>query len=181
MSSRFSEDGVPLKYAGARTGRLAGQLIRMLTENRLSIAVAESCTGGLLGNLLVRVPGASAAFWGGFVTYSMDAKQKMLGIDSRLLEDYGAVSRECARAMAESARRYAGTDAALAVTGLAGPDGDGSDNPVGTVWVAGVFPGGSALEAVHHFTDKRNAVRARAAAAAIGLGLELAELNGGRR
>jgi PncC family amidohydrolase len=158
-------------------GLMAGRLIRVLTENSLTIAVAESCTGGLLGNLLVRVPGASAAFWGGFVTYSLDAKQKMLGIAPGLLEDYGAVSRECARAMAESARRLAGTDAALAVTGLAGPDGDGSNNPVGTVWVAGIFPGGAALETVYRFTDKRNAVRAKAAAAAIGLGLELAKLN----
>jgi PncC family amidohydrolase len=162
-------------------GQRARRLIRALAEKRLSIAVAESCTGGLLGDLLVRVPGASAVFWGGFVTYSLDAKQKMLGIDPRLLEDYGAVSRECARAMAESARRLAGTDAALAVTGLAGPDGDGSDNPVGTVWVAGIFPEGAAMEAVYRFTDKRNAVRARAAATAIGLGLELADLNNGRR
>jgi PncC family amidohydrolase len=153
----------------------AGRLIKALAENRLSIAVAESCTGGLLGSLLARVPGASSVFWGGFITYSLDAKQKILGIDPRLLDEYGAVSRECARAMAESARRLAGTDTALAVTGLAGPDGDGSDTPVGTVWIAGVFPEGAAKEAVYRFTDRRNVVRAKAAAAAIALGLEMAD------
>jgi PncC family amidohydrolase len=155
---------------------MAKELIRVMTENQLSIAVAESCTGGLLGNLLVRVPGASAAFWGGFVTYSLDAKQKMLGIDPRLLEEYGAVSRECARAMAESARRLAGTDTALAVTGLAGPDGDGSANPVGTVWVAGAYPQGTHVEVAYRFTGKRNGIRVRAASAAIGLGLEQARV-----
>jgi PncC family amidohydrolase len=154
--------------------RLAERLVRLLAEKGLTIAVAESCTGGLLGNLLVRVPGASAAFWGGFVTYTLDAKQKMLGIDNCLLDEYGAVSRECAHAMAESARRLSGTDVALAVTGLAGPEGDGSANPVGTVWVAGVYPGNAAVEVVHHFSGGRNVVRAKAAVAAIGLGLELA-------
>lgn len=155
--------------------RLAGRLIGALTEKRVSVATAESCTGGLLGSLLVRVPGASAVFWGGFVTYTLDAKQRTLGIDALLLEKHGAVSRECACAMAEAARRLANTDTALAVTGLAGPDGDGSANPVGTVWIAGACRGRHTLAVTGCFTGRRNEVRMKAAAAAITLGLELAE------
>jgi PncC family amidohydrolase len=152
----------------------AEMLIKLLTEKRLRLAVAESCTGGLIGSLLSGVPGASEVFWGAFITYTLDAKQTMLGIDSALLERYGAVSMECASAMAASARERADADLVLSVTGLAGPDGDGSLNPVGTVWIGAACRGSPPEARLHHFTGSRNEVRAKAAAEAIKVGIELA-------
>jgi PncC family amidohydrolase len=98
----------------------------------------------------------------------------MLGIDSGLLNKYHAVSRECACAMAESARARANSTIALSITGLAGPKGDDSGIPVGTVWVAGAYSGIPTYARLHRFTGGRNRIRAKAAAAALQLGLELA-------
>lgn len=151
----------------------AVRLIKLLAEKQLRLAVAESCTGGLVGSLLSGVPGASDVFWGGFITYTVAAKQKMLGIDAALLERYGAVSMECASAMAASVREHADADLALSVTGLAGPLGDGSLNPVGTVWIGSSRRGAPPFAQVQHFTGSRNEVREKAAAAAIRLGIEL--------
>ncbi|MDR2795912.1 MAG: nicotinamide-nucleotide amidohydrolase family protein [Spirochaetaceae bacterium] len=153
----------------------AVRLVELLTEKRLRIVVAESCTGGLIGSLLAAIPGASDVFWGGFTTYTVDAKQKMLGIDAALLERYGAVSEECARAMSASALKSAKADIALSVTGLAGPGGDGSLNPVGTVWVGGLRRGVPPLANIYHFAGSRGRIRAEAAAAALKLGIYLAE------
>ncbi|MDR2343794.1 MAG: nicotinamide-nucleotide amidohydrolase family protein [Spirochaetaceae bacterium] len=155
--------------------RGAARLVNLLVEKHLRIAVAESCTGGLVGSLLAGVPGASDVFWGGFTSYTTDAKQKMLGIDAALLERYGAVSMECACAMAASARSRAEADLSLSVTGLAGPGGDGSANPVGTVWIGAACRGLPPFAKVHHFSGGRGEVRAKAAAAALGLGIGLAE------
>jgi PncC family amidohydrolase len=152
----------------------AEMLIKLLTEKRLRLVVAESCTGGLVGSLLSAVPGASEVFWGAFITYTLDAKQTMLGIDSALLERYGAVSKECASAMAASAREHAEADLALSVTGLAGPDGDGSLNQVGTVWIGSACRGAPPEARLHHFTGSRTEVRTKAAAEAIRAGIELA-------
>ena len=149
----------------------AVKLIELLAEKRLRVAVAESCTGGLVGSLLAGVPGASNVFLGGFTTYTVDAKQKMLGIDAALLERYGAVSMECASAMAASARERAEADLALSVTGLAGPLGDGSLNPVGTVWIGAASRGAQPFAQIHHFTGSRSEIRAKAAAAVLRLGL----------
>jgi PncC family amidohydrolase len=154
----------------------AVRLVKLLTEKRLRLAVAESCTGGLVGSLIAGVPGASGIFWGGFTTYTVDAKQKMLGIDAALLERYGAVSMECASAMAASARECADADLALSVTGLAGPLGDGSLNAVGTVWIGGSCLGLPPFAHGYHFTGSRNEIREKAAASAIRLGIELVEL-----
>jgi PncC family amidohydrolase len=111
------------------------RIIQTLSEKKLRIAFAESCTAGLAADAIVRVPGASQVFWGSFVTYSLDAKMKLLGIDPPLLAKYGAVSEECALAMANGALVKSGVDLALSVTGLAGPESDGSGLPVGTVWI----------------------------------------------
>jgi PncC family amidohydrolase len=154
--------------------QLAIRLVGLLKEKRLRITVAESCTGGLAGSLLAAVPGASDVFWGGFTVYTVDAKQKMLGIDAALLERYGAVSMECALAMAVSALERAGADLALSVTGLAGPDGDGSENPVGTVWTGGSCRASPPVARVYRFPGGRAEVRAAAAAAVLDLALDLA-------
>ncbi|MDR2803427.1 MAG: nicotinamide-nucleotide amidohydrolase family protein [Treponema sp.] len=152
---------------------MALQLIKLLSKKKFSIALAESCTAGLTGSLLARTPGASSVFWGDFVVYTIDAKQKMLGIDAGLLEKYGTVSRECACAMAESARIRANSTFALSITGLAGPLGDGSSNPVGLVWIAGAYGGIPTRAQRYRFAGNRNSIRAKAAAAALRLGLDM--------
>jgi PncC family amidohydrolase len=145
----------------------AAGLIETLAAESLTLAAAESCTAGLVADLIAQVPGASRVFWGSFVTYSADAKIKLLGLDPVTIRRYGAVSRETALAMAECALEKSGTDAAVSVTGLAGPDGDGSGQSVGTVWI-GIARRGLPAEAVrHHFTGDRNAIRKAAADGAI--------------
>jgi PncC family amidohydrolase len=110
-------------------------IIKKLIDKKLHVAFAESCTAGLAADAIVQISGASQVFWGSFVTYSNDAKIKMLGIDPQLIEKYGAVSEECALAMADGARNKSGADLAISVTGLAGPESDESGLPVGTVWI----------------------------------------------
>ena len=109
---------------------------RLLTEKKSTVAVAESCTGGLISSRLTDVAGSSAYFWGGVVSYSNEAKEKFLGVSSETLQKYGAVSSECALEMAAGIRRLANVDYAIAVTGIAGPGGGTSEKPVGTVHVA---------------------------------------------
>jgi nicotinamide-nucleotide amidase len=110
-------------------------LVRLLTQRGATVAVAESCTGGLLANRFTNVPGASAVFLEGNVTYSNAAKTRTLGVPTELLDRVGAVSKEVAEAMAEGARKRAGTTYALSTTGIAGPDGGTPEKPVGTVFV----------------------------------------------
>jgi nicotinamide-nucleotide amidase len=107
----------------------------MLKELNFTIATAESCTGGLLGHKLTSVPGSSAYYQGGMVTYSNEAKQNLLGVDADALEKHGAVSEEVVRQMAEGARAKLGTDYALSTSGIAGPDGGSEEKPVGTIWI----------------------------------------------
>ena len=145
---------------------LARQLAARLIERRLTLALAESCTAGLVADLLARVSGISAALWGSFVCYSPDAKQRMLGIEPDFLERHGLVSAETAREMALRARERAGASIAAAVTGIAGPGGDGSGVPVGTVWVA-VARQGHCREKELHFEGTRAAIRMQAAAAVL--------------
>jgi PncC family amidohydrolase len=114
----------------------ADEVVRLLREHALTLAVAESCTAGLVADSIACIPGASDVFWGSFVTYRTEAKAAMLGIDRALLERYGAVSAETARAMAAASLEKSGVDLSASVTGLAGPDGDDRGTPVGTVWVA---------------------------------------------
>ena len=110
-------------------------VVKLLTKGQVTIATAESCTGGLLANRLTNVPGASAVFLEGNVTYSNAAKIRTLGVTADLLNTVGAVSKEVARAMAEGARDRAGANYALSTTGIAGPDGGTAQKPVGTVFV----------------------------------------------
>jgi PncC family amidohydrolase len=146
---------------------VAEVLIEGMGRASLTLVLAESCTAGLAADLLARVPGASRVLWGSFVTYSLDAKERMLAVNGDLLRAHGAVSRETAIAMASGALERSGADAALSVTGLAGPDGDGSPVPVGTVWIGTALRGGEGEAAVFHFTGTRNQIRAAAAREAL--------------
>ncbi len=110
-------------------------IVRMLTARKQTVALAESCTGGLLAHRLTNVPGASVVFPGGVVSYSNTAKQELLGVAATTLAEHGAVSQHTAREMAVGARARFGSDYALAVTGIAGPTGGSEAKPVGTVFI----------------------------------------------
>lgn len=111
-------------------------IVRLLTVRGATIATAESCTGGSLANRITNVPGSSAVFLAGYITYANEAKIAALGVEVALIEEHGAVSREVACAMAEGALRNAKADYALATTGIAGPAGGSDEKPVGTVFIA---------------------------------------------
>ena len=134
---------------------LEAVVIQRLTARGETLATAESCTGGGLANRLTNVPGASAVFQQGFVTYANEAKTRTLGVDPALIAAHGAVSREIAQAMAEGARRVAGVDHALATTGIAGPGGGTPDKPVGTVFIALATKLGPTLVQPHKFATDR--------------------------
>jgi len=136
-----------------------------------TVSVAESCTGGLLGATLTDLPGASEVFEGGFLTYTYDAKERLLSIPRALLEEKGAVSPEVAALMAEAARERFGTTLGLSVTGVAGPDGQ-EGKPVGLVYV-GAAVGGRTEVREHRFGGGRASNRVAAVEAAIDLGVEL--------
>jgi nicotinamide-nucleotide amidase len=122
-------------YFGEDDETLEGAVGRLLTKTGATLALAESCTGGLLAKRLTDMPGSSAYFKEGLVTYSNEAKERWLGVPHEMLAEHGAVSEPVARKMAEGARRLAGTDYGLSVTGIAGPDGGTEEKPVGLVFV----------------------------------------------
>jgi nicotinamide-nucleotide amidase len=121
-------------------------LVGWLSRRRLTLALAESCTGGFIANQITNVPGASKVFPGGFVAYSNGVKQKFLGVRAGTLARHGAVSEAVAREMAEGARKKFGADFAIAVTGIAGPAGGTKRKPVGTVFIALATEGETAIE-----------------------------------
>jgi PncC family amidohydrolase len=145
----------------------AALLVEKLAAVSLTAAAAESCTAGLVADLIARVPGASKVFWGSFVSYMIEAKALMLGLDQEKLNAYGPVSRETACSMAEAALEKSGAGIAVGTTGLAGPGGDGTAVPVGTVWIATAVRDGETRAEVFHFKDSRNNIRSRAAVSAI--------------
>lgn len=137
---------------------LEEQVIKRLSELKLSVTTAESCTGGLIAARLVNVPGASQVFGRGFVTYANEAKEEELGVKHETLEQYGAVSRQTAEQMAEGAAAHARTDVAIAVTGLAGPDGGTPKKPIGLVYV-GIFYRDEVYWQEYHFKGSRSEIR----------------------
>ncbi len=140
-----------------------------LTARHETLAVAESCTGGFLAHRVTNVPGASAVFIEGFVTYANAAKTRSLGVDPALIAAHGAVSEPVARAMAEGARHAAQTDHALSTTGIAGPDGGSEEKPVGTVFIALATKLGPTVVERHRFGSTRENFKDHATQAALNL------------
>lgn len=139
----------------------ASALVQQFNELGLTIATAESCTGGLVASAITAVPGASNMFTHGYVTYANSAKTEMLGVPEAMLQAHGAVSEPVARAMAEGARTRAKVDYAISTTGIAGPGGGTADKPVGTVWFGLAGPVGT--QAYHkRFLGNRESVRMQA-------------------
>ena len=149
---------------------LSAKVLTLLAGKRL--ATAESLTGGGIGQAITSVSGASAVFAGGIISYTNEVKHKVLGVPVETLNTCGAVSAPVAKAMAEGARRVIGADVAVAVTGLAGPDGDEFGNPVGTVFI-GYADEKTAFAREHHFTGDRAEVREQTIEAALALVLEM--------
>jgi nicotinamide-nucleotide amidase len=144
-------------------GAVVGSL---LVERGLSLALAESCTGGLVATMLTDHPGASRFFAGGVVSYANEVKHRLLGVAREELEQWGAVSERVARAMAEGARRRFAVDLALALTGIAGPEGGSEEKPVGLVYIA--LAGAGSVDCERHvFPGNRSEVRLRAAYAGL--------------
>jgi nicotinamide-nucleotide amidase len=145
------------------------EIKRLLTRNGLTLAIAESCTGGLIAHRVTNVPGSSDYFERGFIVYSNRSKTDVLGVDSRVIEKHGAVSRHVARAMAAGAKQVSGASLGLGVTGIAGPVSDESKKPVGLVYVAVCAPDGSVNIEKHTFRGTRLQVKRQSADAALAL------------
>jgi len=144
----------------------AREIIEKCKKHQKKIALAESCTAGFISGFLADIDGASSVLWGSFVCYTKEAKMKMLDLNGNELDKYGLVSKETASSMALGALEKSGAGLAASVTGLAGPNGDGSDTPVGTVWIAAASPEG--VEPVKFFFEgQRNDVRLKAVIAAM--------------
>jgi len=160
-----------------RAKKAAETLIEKLKTQSCTLTLAESCTAGLISGLLAEIPGASAVLWGSFVCYTQEAKVSMLGLDNEELEINGLVSEKTALSMALGALKKSGAYFAAAVTGLAGPQGDGSAVPVGTVWAATARRNGSTAASEFHFTGSRNIIRIRAVIAVLETVLKELDIN----
>ncbi len=145
---------------------LEEQVGNSLRQQGKTIALAESCTGGLIGHLLTQVPGSSDYLRGGVIAYSYQAKESILGVKKETLDTFGAVSEETAVEMASGARELFATDMAIAVTGIAGPSSDLSDKPVGLTWLA-VRTHESTLTESHIWKGNRSENKQKSAEAAL--------------
>jgi len=154
----------------------AQALLDLCRNKKLKIAAAESCTGGLLAAILTEIPGSSDVFERGFVTYSNEAKQAMLGVAPTTLENHGAVSRETAEAMAKGAIAHAPVDLAVSITGIAGPGGAVAGKPVGLVHFGAASRGGRLIHRERRYGDiGRTQVRRASVVEALAMLRELAE------
>ena len=154
--------------------KTAEKLVKILTEKNLTCATAESCTGGGVGYAITSVSGASAVFWGGIISYDNSVKCGSLGVSAEILKTTGAVSQECAAAMADGVRQRMGTDLAVSITGIAGPGGGSAEKPVGLVWFGVASKFGSRTEKMI-FPGDRDSVRGSAIEHALCLLLAAAE------
>lgn len=152
---------------------LAAETIAALRAKGITVVTAESCTGGLIAGALTAVPGSSEVVYGGFVTYANEAKIGMIGVPYAMLKQYGAVSRHVAEAMAEGALGTAGTHVAIAVTGIAGPDGGTAEKPVGLVHF-GLATIDGTQHVQHVFPGNRDEVRHATVVTALNMLLEAA-------
>jgi nicotinamide-nucleotide amidase len=150
----------------AQLKKLTRKLAKTLTEHNLSIVTAESCTGGWLAKCCTDIAGSSAWFDRGFVTYSNASKQDMLNVNQQTLITHGAVSQYVAEEMAQGALNNSQADIAVAITGIAGPDGGTDDKPVGTVWITWAYPD-KVKSQLFQFEGKREQIRYLAILAAI--------------
>ncbi|GHC62962.1 CinA family protein [Limoniibacter endophyticus] len=151
---------------------LATGFLSACRDNALLVATAESCTGGLIIATLTEIPGSSPMVDRGFITYSNQAKMEMLGVANATLDEFGAVSEQTAREMAEGALAAAGAGIALSVTGIAGPDGGSETKPVGMVCFGVAISGGATIVQTRHFGDIGRAnVRNETVKTALSLGL----------
>jgi nicotinamide-nucleotide amidase len=153
---------------------LFGALGRTLVERSLTLSVAESCTAGMLGSMLTAEPGSSAWFEGGVISYSDRVKEAVLGVAGKSLSTHGAVSRPVVEEMAAGVALLTGSDVAISISGIAGPDGGTAEKPVGTVWMGSVGPGFQVCRR-NRFRGDRSAVREAAAVHATGLALSCLE------
>ena len=147
-------------------------LVQILKERGLTIATAESCTGGLLGKRITDISGSSAVYPGGIISYASRVKHEILGVDQDDLDTLGPVSASVAQQMAENVRRVVGADLGVGITGIAGPNSDETGRPVGLVYIA-ASDGQITLIRERRFDGDRAAVREQAAEAAAELALEL--------
>ena len=145
-----------------RITAIARQLGEACRLRGRTLALAESCTGGGVGEAITRIPGSSAWLDRGFITYSNEAKEELLGVKPETLMTHGAVSEATAREMVLGALRWSHADTAVAVTGVAGPDGGTREKPVGLVWFAWCVRGGAARVESRQFDGNREAVRRQA-------------------
>ncbi|GBD31229.1 CinA-like protein [bacterium HR33] len=157
-----------IHFYGEEGEDLAGVVLSLLKGRSCKLAVAESCTGGLLGERITAIPGSSAVFLGGVVAYSDEAKIRDLDVPRQLLVAHGAVSEPVALAMARGAARRFGAGASLAITGIAGPGGGTPEKPVGTVWLAACLDGAERTAKLS-LTGERDDIRRRSAQAALNL------------
>jgi nicotinamide-nucleotide amidase len=159
---------IPELVYGFDEDTIESVVANLLRKRNLTVCTAESCTGGTISQMLTSVPGASNYFPGGVVTYSYESKMRELGVSAQTLETLGAVSEETVIEMAEGAKRKFGTDYAISVSGIAGPDGGTPDKPVGTVWMAVSGPLGTVARK-HLFGDNRERNIERSALTALNM------------
>ena len=144
-------------------------LAKLMTDKQLKLVTAESCTGGMLAQNITSISDSSKWFECGFVTYSNDSKMRMLGVQSEVLDEFGAVSEEVAEQMALGAQRKSAADIAVSVTGIAGPGGGSAIKPVGTVYIANIILNQNAITTHYLFEGDRQAIRKQTTFAAISL------------
>lgn len=156
-------------------GELAHRFVAELKDLGVMFATAESCTGGMVASAVTDVPGASDVFDRGFVTYSNEAKNEMIGVELAVIDKQGAVSEAVASAMADGALMRSNADVAMAITGIAGPGGGSDIKPVGLVWFACAATGASTLVTSHVFEDGgRDFIRYHAALFALEMAMQVA-------
>jgi nicotinamide-nucleotide amidase len=145
-------------YTTRESETLEQHVVGLLKRNKMTVATAESCTGGMVASTLINVPGASEVFNEGYITYSNEAKQKILGVKKKTLKKEGAVSEACAAEMAKGAAKAAEARTAISVTGIAGPDGGTEEKPVGLVYI-GCCIDGKVWTECYHMNGNRQKVR----------------------